>query len=271
MAVAAVLCLSSVPRVEAAPLPKGKSVAVVIYEQASNLLHRGSALGTAESLVKQTLIRNGYPVVNEQRLAAIRKSKAAALALEGNVNAIMQLGSRYGVRIFVSGRASVSQPRKNQLGFYTGTAAISVQAHSAANGKYLFSDTVTGKDTGYTAGEASQKALMAAARAMGRNLVQGEGTNTGGGGTGQPVTAAQNLSLEVQNIYSYTAANGILRACQSLVRTQKATMTGFSGGKVVIQVLYRSTARDLADALSRRGLQINITGVAGNRVMARGY
>lgn len=251
-------------------IPKGKAVAVVISETAGILSQ--AAVGTAETLVKRTLMENGYPVVNEAQLAKIRRSKAAALALDGNVDAILSLGKKYGVKVFISGKASMHEARQNEFGLYTGTAAIAVQAYSATNGKYLFADTVMGKDLGYTPEEASQKALMAAARVMAENLVRGEGAAGNGVTGGDPATsAAQTFMVVVTRVTGFHVANQILDACAHLPRTRSARITAFNGGTVTLEVLYQSTARDLADALSRRGLPMTITGVRGNTVEGQGY
>ncbi len=251
-------------------IPKGKAVAVVISETAGILSQ--AAVGTAETLVKRTLMENGYPVVNEAQLAKIRRSKAAALALDGNVDAILSLGKKYGVKVFISGKASMHEARQNEFGLYTGTAAIAVQAYSATNGKYLFADTVMGKDLGYTPEEASQKALMAAARVMAENLVRGEGAAGNGVTGGDPATSAsQTFMVVVTRVAGFHVANQILDACAHLPRTRSARITAFNGGTVTLEVLYQSTARDLADALSRRGLPMTITGVRGNTVEGQGY
>ncbi len=251
-------------------LPKGQAVAVVIAETAGILSN--AAVGTAETLVKQTLMENGYPVVNEAQLAKIRRSKAAALALDGNVDAILSLGKKYGVKLFVSGKATMHESRKNEFGLFTGTAAIAVQAYSATNGKYLFADTVMGKDLGYTPEEAGQKALMAAARVMAENLVRGEGAAGNGVSGGAPATAApQAMTVVVTGVAGFHVANQILDACTHLPRTRSARITAFSGGTVTLEVLYQSTPQDLADSLSRRGLPITITGVRGQVVEGRGY
>lgn len=254
---------------DAGALPKGKAVAVVIAETAGILSN--AAVGTAETLVKQTLMQNGYPVVNEAQLAKIRKSKAAALALDGNVDAILSLGKKYGVKIFVSGKATMHNARQNEFGLYTGTAAIAVQAYSATDGKYLFADTVTGKDVGYTSEEAGQKALIAAAQIMAQNLVGGEGAAGGAAAGGGATSSVQTVTVVVTNVGGFNVANQILDACSHLPRTRSARITAFSGGTVAIEVLYQSTARDLADSLSRRGLPVSITGVSGNTVQGQGY
>ncbi|HOU32956.1 MAG TPA: hypothetical protein PLY89_06335 [Synergistaceae bacterium] len=254
----------------AGAIPKGKAVAVVIAETAGILSN--AAVGTAETLVKQTLMQHGYPVVNEAQLAKIRKSKAAALALDGNVDAILSLGKKYGVKIFVSGKATMHESRQNEFGLFTGTAAIAVQAYSATDGKYLFADTVMGKDLGYTPEEAGQKALMAAARVMAENIVRGEGAAGDGTSGGDPATTtAQTVMVVVSRVGGFNVANQILDACSHLPRTRSARITSFSGGTVAVEVLYQSTPRDLADSLSRRGLPINITGVRGNTVEGQGY
>jgi hypothetical protein len=263
-----VLLLGMSCAVCAEPLPKGKPIAILISETSGNILNPGAAVGTAEAIVKQELVAAGYPVVNEDQLAKIRRSKAAALALDGNVDAILSLGKQYGVRIFLSGKASMHTPVLNDFGFYTGTAAIAVQAYSATNGKYLFADTVTGKDMGATPDEASQKALMAAARLMAKNVMAGEGAAGAGPGAPQePVSStAQKLFVTIANARNFNVANQVLSACQQLPRCKDAKITGFGGGNATIEVLYMSSAKDLGDALSRKGIPATVVGISGNTV-----
>ena len=129
----------------AAAIPSGKTIAVVIYETTRDLYNPGKGIGAAESIVKRELLAGGYPVVNEAQLEKIKRSKAAALALQGDAEAIMRLGKSYNVKILLRGQASMHEPRLNEFQLYTATANISVQAYSTANGKYIFSDTVMAK------------------------------------------------------------------------------------------------------------------------------
>ncbi|HOO64306.1 MAG TPA: hypothetical protein PK364_10365 [Synergistaceae bacterium] len=243
-------------------LPKGKNIAMVIYETAGGY-HATAATGSAEAIIKQALLNNGYPVVNEAQLAKIRQSKAAILALDGNVDAILSLGRTYGVRIFLSGKATMQRAQQNEFGLYTSTAVLAVQAYSASNGKYIFSHTTNAKEVGYTPDEASQKALEKAAANMAQDIVQGEGSAAASQG------AVNTLFVVVNGVNNFNVANTVLGACKALSKTKEAKITGFSSGTATIQVIYAGTVDQLQDALSRRGLPVNFTGKSSNAVYAQ--
>ncbi len=245
-------------------LPKGKNLAMVIYENAGGY-QTTAATGSAEAIIKQALINNGYPVVNEAQLAKIRQSKAAMLALDGNVDAILSLGRTYGIRIFLSGKATMQRAQQNEFGLYTSTAVLAVQAYSATNGKYIFSHTTNAKEVGYTPDEASQKALNKAAASMAQDIIQGEGSAAAAQG------AVNTLFVVVSGVSNFNVANTVLGACKTLSKTKEAKISGFTGGTATIQVLYAGTVDQLQDALSRRGLPMNFTGKSSNAVYAQSF
>ncbi len=249
---------------EAEKLPKGKNIAMVIYETVGGY-QATAATGSAEAIIKQALINNGYPVVNESELAKIRQSKAAMLALDGNVDAILSLGKTYGIRIFLSGKATMQRAQQNEFGLYTSTAVLAVQAYSATNGKYIFSHTTNAKEVGYTPDEASQKALNKAAASMAQDIIQGEGSAAAAQG------AVNTLFVVVNGVSNFNVANTVLASCKALSKTKEAKITGFSGGTATIQVLYAGTVDQLQDALSRRGLPVNFTGKSSNAVYAQSF
>jgi hypothetical protein len=255
----------------AAAIPTGKTIAVVIYESTRDLYTPGKGIGAAESIVKRELLASGYPVVNEAQLEKIKRSKAAAMALQGNAEAIMQLGKSYNVKILLRGQASMHEPRLNEFQLYTATANISVQAYSTANGKYIFSDTVMAKEVGYTPDEAREKALAAAAQTMARNIISGEGSAGGVGSDSGPVGPAGAIRLVVTGISSFSQANEILSAVQHTSRVSEARMTGYEGGTATIELKSLDSPKTFAGLLSRTGLQIRIQGISANTVTAEAY
>ena len=138
-----------------APLPKKGSIAVLV--NGSSPQHAESAL----SIMIQQLTAKGYKIVEQNKLAQMRRSKAAKYALEGNVDAIMKLSSQYGVSTTVTVTVTAGEPVENEFKLQTGTASAAVRAISSG-GVMLYGDTVSGKQVGYTSDEASRKALEAA-------------------------------------------------------------------------------------------------------------
>ena len=150
----AVFCL---PAIGEAAIPKNGSIAILVKGPSQQ-----HAASTA-SIVTQELIAKGYKVVDPQKLESIRKSKAAVLALEGNVDAIMKLGKQYGFSTMITLQVKAGEPRTNEFDLYTGTASVAVMV-TGSNGSQLYADTVSGKQVGYTEDEAQQKSLEAAAK-----------------------------------------------------------------------------------------------------------
>ncbi|NLL37005.1 MAG: hypothetical protein GX256_05740 [Fretibacterium sp.] len=140
---------------EAAELPKKGSIAILSRSES----RQHAALAT--SLFSQELISKGYKVVDPKRLEAIRKSKAAVAALDGDVNAIMNLGKQYGFSTMITLNVRAGRPVLNEFDLYTGTASVAVMV-TASSGQEIYADTARGKQVGYTEDEAQDKALEAA-------------------------------------------------------------------------------------------------------------
>ncbi|GHS95067.1 hypothetical protein AGMMS50276_09370 [Synergistales bacterium] len=138
------------------PLPKKGFVAILVKGEDEQ--HAAAVT----SIMAQQLRARGYKIVDEKKLAAIRRDKANRLALEGNVEAILKLGSQYGVSVSIVVQERAGEPRENEFGLYTGTSSLAVQAVSGAS--LVYADTVQGKQVGYTQDEAAQKSIEAAAR-----------------------------------------------------------------------------------------------------------
>jgi len=114
------------------------------------------------ALVSQRLTARGYRVVDPGRLAAIRQHRIAIAALDGDIDAIIRLSSQFGVGTTITINAHAGQPVVNEFNLLTGTASVAVMAITSA-GNIIYSDTVQGKQVGYSPHEASQKAVEAAA------------------------------------------------------------------------------------------------------------
>ncbi|MDR1732757.1 MAG: hypothetical protein LBR61_11750 [Synergistaceae bacterium] len=167
------------PEFQPEPLPRQGTVAVLV--RGPDPQHDAVTAG----IVAQRLIAGGYKVVDQKKMAEMRRSEAARLALEqtreaqrmaleGNIDGIMGLdakygrairglASRYGVETVVTIDVSVDgDSRRNEFDMFTGTASAAVMAVSSG-GRVLYSDTVSGRQVGYTRGEAERNAVEAAA------------------------------------------------------------------------------------------------------------
>ena len=254
----------------AAPLPPHQRIAVVIFEQASGFFRQGLGVGAAETLITQTLIGNGYPVVNAAQVEKIKKDTRAELLAQGNKKAIRELGKIYDVKIFLVGRTTLAEPMKNDFGTYTGTATVAVQAYSTSDAKYLFSDMASGKELGGTPDESSQKAIEAASRIIAANLLAGEGKAGGVSGGGAAPATAQEVQILITDVTSFQTVNAVLEAAQHLAGARGAAVTSYAGGVATLSVQYIGTPKDLMAGLSRQGLPVRFTGVSGNKISATG-
>ena len=148
-----------------AALPKQGSIAILAIGPSDQHAASVAAILTRE------LIANGYKVVDPDTLAAIRRNKAARLALEGNVDAIMRLGSQYGFSTMITAELKAGRPVVNEFQLYTGTSSIAIMVMSSG-GQMIYADTVMGKQVGYTPDEAAQKSIEAAAKSAVKRMME---------------------------------------------------------------------------------------------------
>ena len=147
-----------------AALPEGS---IAVLTKGPSAQHTASVA----SIISQQLIARGRKVVDPARLDAIRRSKAAALALEGNVDAIMKLGKQYGFSVMVTAQLQAGKPVLNEFQLYTGTSSLAVMV-TTSGGQVVYADTVMGKQVGYTPDEAAQKSIEAAAKVAVEKMLQ---------------------------------------------------------------------------------------------------
>ncbi len=250
------------PSAAQSALPKKGTVALIVHEGSASLDGSGQTLGTAEAKVLEILLQNGYSVVNPKRMEEIRRSKAARAALDGDVDAILRLGSQYGVGFFVSGRAKLPQPRQNEFGLFTATADIAVEAYSTATGKYVFSGTASGKQLGYSAAEALEKALAEAARAVAASLVGTSSQETAG------PAASATVCLILNKVTAFSQINEVLETCRHLAGVVAAKATGYSGGVGQIELDYRGDLQELASSLAKRQTNLAVRAVGPGQITA---
>ena len=148
-----------------AALPEKGSIAILTKGLSDQHMASVAAILTRE------LVANGYKVVDPNTLAAIRRNKAAALALDGNVDAIMRLGKQYGFSTMITAQLEAGRPVVNEFQLYTGTSSIALMVMSSS-GQMIYADTVMGKQVGYTRDEAAQKSIEAAAKLAVKRMME---------------------------------------------------------------------------------------------------
>lgn len=236
------------------PLPKGKTIAVMVRSTSSQ--HARSA----EAILINSLIQEGYKAVDQDRLEAIRKNKAAVLALDGDVDAILKLSQTYGFNVLVSGRATVHTPVKNEFGLFTATAVVSLTACQGSNGRQLFADTASAKEIGYTGDEAGQKAIEAAARRAARAMIEG-----GSSGGGTSATSSQTYEIEVAGVRSFADAHSFVELL-SKAGCSNSSLLRFSGGKAIIRASWGGNADSLAKAVVQGRDDLAVDRVEGDNI-----
>ena len=142
-----------------AALPSKGDIAVIV--EGPDPQH----VATAEAIIIDTLVYNGYRVVDEAKMRRIKlaaaKARAAQLAMQGNLAAILKINASYSVAATVIARVRAGEPVVNEFYLYTGTASAAIIAVTS-RGVKLGGRTAQGKQVGYTPDEAQQKAIEAA-------------------------------------------------------------------------------------------------------------
>lgn len=223
-------------------LPKDGRVAVVMI--GSGVLGRADVAGAASAIIRE-LSERGYPVVDKNRLDAMERSEAARLALDGDVDAIMALGKKFGVWYYVKAVADGHKPVVNEFGLYTATVTISIQAYRASDGRYLFADSSVGKEVGYTSQESASKALLAAASSVAVALGEGESTSKP-----RAKSTGKTFSLSVSGLSGLVGAESFRKDLQAMEGIESASLK--SGlGKASLEVVFQGTVDQLASQLEK--------------------
>jgi hypothetical protein len=217
-----------------ASLPKGPSIAVLVKGAPAHA-------AAARSILVRALLDEGYRAVDEQQLERIRQNKAASLALEGDVDAILQLGKTFGFSVLLSGHVSVPQPVRNEFGLFTATATVSATACTASNARQIAAGTASAKEIGYTAAEAAQKAAESAVRAVVPPLL--------GSASGQEQESpGMRFRLIVFPVRSFAEAHALAASCRE-AGANNASVARFSAGNAEIDVEYGGPARSFLTRL----------------------
>ena len=251
---AAVLILFPNTGDAAGPLPRGKTIAVIVRGASAQQAR------SAEAILISSLIQGGYKAVDQDRLETIRKNKAAVLALDGDVDAILKLSQTYGFNVLVSGRATVHTPVKNEFGLFTATAVVSLTACQGSDGRQLFAETASAKEVGYTGDEAGQKAIEAAARQASRALIEG-----GSSGGGASTVSSQIYEIEVAGVRSFADAHSFVELF-SKAGCSNSSLLRFSGGKAIVRASWGGNADSLARAVIQGRDDLALDRVDGDRI-----
>ena len=233
------------------PLPKGKTIAVLVKGTPSHA-------AAARSILLRGLIDGGYRAVDEKQLERIRRSKAAALALEGNVEAILKLGRTYGFSVLLSGNMTVPKPVRNEFSLFTATATFSASACYSSDGKQIFAGTESAKEIGYTPEEAGQKAAETAARAL-AEVILGKRTS------GQPEAAGTRYTLFISPVRSFAEAHGIVESCRT-AGASSASLVRLSAGRAEVEAEFQGSATQLVSSLLRARRDLAEESVEGNTI-----
>ncbi len=236
---------------EGAALPKGRTIAVLVQGVPAHA-------ASARAIFLRALLDGGYKAVDEKQLERIRASKAAALALDGNVEAILKLGRTYGFGVLVSGRITVPPAVKNEFGLFTATATAAVSACTASNGRQILAGTESAKEIGYTSDEAAQKAAESAARLVSAVLL-GQTPSAG------PGAGAVKYTLSVFPVRSFAEAHGLAESCREAGASEAAVLR-FSGGKAELEVSYGGPLRQFLSLLLQKRSDLSEETVAGNSI-----
>ena len=147
---------------------------------------------------------------------------------------------------------------KNEFGLFTATADLALTACLGSNGRQIYADTTTAKEVGYTAAEAGQKALDAAARLAARRMIEGAPAGSAG-------AEAKSLLVEVSGLRSFVEAHGVVESCTRAGSTS-ARLNRFSAGVAVVSALYPGSAESLARALLQQRGDLQLEGVEADRI-----
>ena len=259
--VAALLAAASI--VWAAPLSKKRATAVILYDIDSSSRYststvwdyygsetytrsgyaQGAALAT--ETIRSQLLRCGYKVVGDQITARLIKAQSRP----ANAGAVKKLSRAFGVSQYIDGSVQVLDTVGNDLGTYSGAAAVIVHGYDAT-GQAIFSDSVTAKAVGATADEAEINAVREAALQVAEKLT---------GVSSNPDAADGGMYVYVYGIRTIRDAQSVLNACKSVYGVSNASITRYEDDTALLTALGDFSVRDLMRAIADKVPYARIT------------
>jgi hypothetical protein len=261
-AVAAVLTAAAV--VWAAPLSKKRATAVLMYDiDSSNRyssatvwdyyggvsVSRGGAYAQGAALATETirgqLLRNGYKVVSDQITARLIKAQSKP----AGAGAVKQLSRTFGVGQYIDGSVQVLDTTYNDLGTYTGAAAVIVHGYDST-GRTIFSDSVTAKAAGATADEAEINAVREAALQVAEKLT---------GVSSNPDAADGGMYVYLYGVRNIQDIRSVLNACKSVYGVDHGAITRYEDDTALLTLTGQFNVSELTRAITDKAPYARIT------------
>ena len=238
----------------AAPLSKKRATAVILYDVDSGSRYssetvwnyyggasytrsgpfaQGAALAT--ETIRSQLLDNGYKVVSDKVTAGIIKAQSRP----ANTGAVRKLARAYGVSQYLDGSVQVLDTTRNELGMYSGAAAVIVHGYDQT-GRAIFSDSVTARAVGATPDEAEINAVREASLQVAEKLT---------GVSSNPDAADGGMYVFVTGVRSFQTAQSVLNACKSVYGVQHAKIGRYEGDSAQLTVLGDFNVSELGRAI----------------------
>lgn len=238
----------------AAPLRKGRAIAVILYDiepgtrytslsswnyyggmeyaHCSAAVH-GAALAT--ETIRSALVENGYKVVNDQITARIIK----AYPKQPGPGAVKKISRAHGVSQYVDGTVEVLDTILNEFGMYTGSAVVMVHVYDST-GRTLFSDSVMGKEVGATPGESEIKAVRKAAEELAEKIT---------GVSAHPDVTDGGFYVFVRGAYDLKSVQSVATACKTVYGVTSTQTGDFDGDWAQLAVFGNFDLKELQKAI----------------------
>lgn len=217
-----------------------------------------------ETEIIRLFIENGFNVVDQKQIAAIRYQEKVLNAVK-NTKAAVALGAEFGADIIVVGEAfsEFAGRRENMLSCRARVEAKAIQTGTgkilAANGTHAggadISELVAGKTALRNAGTELGDYFIA-------QICKNSQTLTGSG------ASASAVEIQITNI-NFRQLNRFSSMLKSRAGVQNVSKQ-LTGNTARIQTQFAGNAEELATLLTERnnsGLRFDITGLSGNKIM----
>jgi len=244
--------VTGAPVQAAAPAARPPKLMFLLQEDCLDCPVKGMNMAENELIAK--LSEKGYPLIDKSQLEAANQMGQARLALSGNVDAARQLGTMFGARYVLVGKAVIQDVGE----IVPGTGMRSIQTNlqlkiiSAQTGQIVGATVKTASAAHISALNGAQKALAQAARDTVDGFVAPTLT-AAAAKAGAEGGAVRVFATGVRDMAVYGA---LVAALEKTPRVTQVSPDRFNrqSGLLVLDLLFGGTGEDLAVAVDNQPL-----------------
>jgi len=193
----------------------------------------------AEDAVVRELLNSGYRVIDESRLAELRRDEAAARAAEGDKRSLARIKQEYNADLFVTGNARanyIDSAAQGGVGFYRSRGHVDYRAYYTDTAEILIAHHASAEVLDQSKSLSVAKSLRTAGERAGSDIAERMLI--------APAAMTPFVSVKITNLARLSQAAELENGIKRLRGVTSVKRHRYTGGTLELDVFVKSEYRD---------------------------